>query len=121
MKKIVFVTLLIIATAAMSVAQQQKQASQATEASNVVTAGPSADAAIGQAKETTFNLVLRHRTDLSPLGIASSNEDCGPDKGKCSGDGHCCRIGGSGWCCLLLCLHLHLLVAAPGLANRAQP
>lgn len=26
-------------------------------------------------------------------------EDCGPDKGKCSGDGHCCRIGGSGWCC----------------------
>jgi hypothetical protein len=26
-------------------------------------------------------------------------EDCGPDKGKCSGDGHCCLIGGSGWCC----------------------
>ena len=26
-------------------------------------------------------------------------EDCGPDKGKCSGDGHCCLVGGSGWCC----------------------
>jgi hypothetical protein len=39
------------------------------------------------------------KIDLAALGIAASYEDCGPDKGKCSGTGHCCLIGGSGWCC----------------------
>lgn len=39
------------------------------------------------------------KLDFAALGITRSNEDCGPDKGKCSGEGHCCLIGGSGWCC----------------------
>jgi len=39
------------------------------------------------------------KLDLVAVRSATTNEDCGPDKGKCSGEGHCCLIGGSGWCC----------------------
>jgi hypothetical protein len=42
---------------------------------------------------------IADKLELAALGIPRVYEDCGPDKGKCSGSGHCCLIGGSGWCC----------------------
>lgn len=49
-----------------------------------------------EGRKIDFNI---DKLELAALGIPRVYEDCGPDKGKCSGDGHCCRIGGSGWCC----------------------
>jgi hypothetical protein len=39
------------------------------------------------------------KLDFTGLGVSRVYEDCGPDKGRCAADGHCCQIGGSGWCC----------------------
>jgi hypothetical protein len=51
--------------------------------------------AIGAASQAV--VLASHKVPATTATLL--REDCGPDKGKCSGTGHCCLIGGSGWCC----------------------
>jgi hypothetical protein len=41
--------------------------------------------------------------NLDTLDVAlwwsASPADCGPDKGTCAQNAHCCQTGSSGWCC----------------------
>ena len=51
------------------------------------------------ADEGAFGFPFLHRYRVAGVSGDSTAEDCGPDKGKCSGTGHCCLVGSSGWCC----------------------